>query len=871
MPTQKMLRFLVSISALSLVGVIRTKPTQAQLSNCPGPDDQQFPIDGNIFLFHNYQNLLGFPNSFVFNLSQPGSINNAGQLAVGQEQTLSLISGTTINTGTVSASGRKIIIAAVPGISQVQLSQEGMVLNLKLNAANLSNNGVLPESLPGLLTGGNSVSATGVSVDANGQVWLTDSNTQISTEAGTAIVSGTIDASNPNSEQTSGKINILGEKIGLMSANINASGSNDGSTVLVGGDDQGEGTIPKTQRPFRNIYSDKGTVTLNATNGNIAIADSVSSVESKTGETQQENQGEIESTKIDEQQGQGNLSFTSPASSADVSKKLLDDSTLQLTQQPNPNEDPLLQPSPELQSSQLRAANPVLPTPTRETRITPPKAEQPKGTIAVRHSEVVGSTVFSSKELNSITQPLEGRSVTLEELQGAVKAITRLYQEKGYLTSQAVVPEQRVTDGVVRIQVIEGSLAEIRIEGNRRVNSDYIRRRIQLGAKTPLRIDQLENQLRLLRADPLFENLNATLEAGSEAGQSVLVVRAKEANAFYGNVSSDNYSPPNFGSERLGAELGYRNLTGNGDNLSAAYYRSTTGGTNLLDLNYGIPLNAKNGTLQLRAVINRSKTTEPFDYEGNAEGYDISFSQPLIRNPREEFTLALGLSFRDNQTFVNGKACRLSRGPDDNGVSRTRVFRLGQDYIRRDSQGTWGLRSQFSLGTGLLDATINESPDPDSRFFKWLGQVQRTQRLGENILLIAQADLQLTPDTLSPLEPFVIGGGRSVRGYRQDVRAGDNGFRFSLENRFTLQRNQAGESVFDLAPFFDMGAVWNHPDNPNKLPNQTFLASLGLGLDWEPVPRLKIRLDYAVPFIDLKDRGENAQDEGFYFSVGYSF
>lgn len=65
--------------------------------------------------------------------------------------------------------------------------------------------------------------------------------------------------------------------------------------------------------------------------------------------------------------------------------------------------------------------------------------------------------------------------------------------------------------------------------------------------------------------------------------------------------------------------------------------------------------------------------------------------------------------------------------------------------------------------------------------------------------------------------------------------------------------------------------MWNHPDNPNDQPDQTFLASLGLGVLWEPIPNLNIRLDYGIPFVDLDDRRENAQDEGFHFSVGYQF
>ena len=94
------------------------------------------------------------------------------------------------------------------------------------------------------------------------------------------------------------------------------------------------------------------------------------------------------------------------------------------------------------------------------------------------------------------------------------------------------------------------------------------------------------------------------------------------------------------------------------------------------------------------------------------------------------------------------------------------------------------MRSQFSFGIDILDATINNDPIPDGRFFSWLGQVQRVQRLSNDQLLIVQAELQLTPDSLLPSQQFVIGGGQSVRGYRQNVRSGDNGFRSAaIEDR----------------------------------------------------------------------------------------
>ncbi|MBW4510874.1 MAG: ShlB/FhaC/HecB family hemolysin secretion/activation protein [Scytonematopsis contorta HA4267-MV1] len=502
----------------------------------------------------------------------------------------------------------------------------------------------------------------------------------------------------------------------------------------------------------------------------------------------------------------------------------------------------------------------------------------PEG-IFVRKIEVINNTVFSPQDLNPILQSFEGRELTLEEARQVADAITQLYLNKGYVNSRAVpiTQEFNTTNGVLKIIVIEGRLSEIVIQGTRRLTPSYICSRIRLGTGVPFNTGKLEEQLKLLRLDPLFANVEASLRPTGKIGQSVLIVRVEEANPFISSFSVDNYSAPSVGSERLGVALGHRNLTGMGDQLLGNYYRSTTGGSDAFDFTYQLPLNALNGTLQLRAAPNRNEVTQsPFDQlgiRGSQDLYEINYRQPLMRSPRQEFALFLGFTYQSGQTFIfNDLPNSFGIGPNQDGVSRTSVIKFGQDFVSRDPQGAWSLRSQFNLGTGLFDATINNAPIPDSRFFSWLGQVQRVQQLSENHLLLVQADLQLTPNSLLPSQQFVIGGGQSVRGYRQNVRFGDNGLRLSIEDRVTLQRNESGNPTIQIAPFFDLGAVWNHPDNPNRLPAETFLASTGLGLLWNQalgIDRLSLRFDYGIPLTNLKDRGNNAQDDGFYFSLVY--
>ena len=243
----------------------------------------------------------------------------------------------------------------------------------------------------------------------------------------------------------------------------------------------------------------------------------------------------------------------------------------------------------------------------------------------------------------------------------------------------------------------------------------------------------------------------------------------------------------------------------------------------------------------------------------SSEFYEVSFRQPIINSLRKEFALSLGFSFEENRNFVNG--VRLS------GTERTNVLKFGQDFTSRDIQGVWALRSQFNLGVDIFNGTVSDNEDEaDGIFFSWLGQIQRLQRLNENNLLIIQGDVQLTPDNLLASERFVIGGVRSVRGYRQNARLGDNGVRFSVEDRITLVKNSENTPIFQLAPFADLGVVWN---NSADDPDDNFLAGIGLGVLWQPVSGLDIRLDYAPPLVDLDDKGDNIQEDGFYFSINY--
>ena len=530
-----------------------------------------------------------------------------------------------------------------------------------------------------------------------------------------------------------------------------------------------------------------------------------------------------------------------------------------------PSIDPLLPPEDDLPPEPILEIEPPGSQPP-EFQPPAPGPPAPPAQVLVERFVVEGSTVFSEAELAAAVDPFVGKSLTLAELQQAADAVTQLYLNAGYLTSEAVLPPQEVEAGLVRLRVIEGFLEEIRVEGSDRL-TDYVRQRVALAGSAPVNQNRLEDQLRLLQTDSLFDNVEAGLRQGETEGGSLLTVRVSEAPAFSGSFGLDTLSPRSVGQFRTGATLRYQNLAGLGDRLQASAYRSTTGGSHAYDLSYQIPFNPQNGTLLLRLAPNNYRITDSslpefnLGLSGSADSYEVLVRQPLIRTTEEELALSAGFRHRQGSTLLLGFITP---------PTITSVFSVGQDYIRRDASGVWGIQSQFRLGTGLFNASV-APVGPDATFWSWQGQVQRWQVLNSNHRLLIQGNVQLTTDSLLGSEQFVLGGAQSVRGYYQNQRFGDNGLRLSIEDYITLQRDNNGRPITRLIPFLDVGYVW--ATNPVAVaPRQNWMVGTGLALETQLLDNLSARMDLGVPLVTL-DELPSDRPSGLraYFDVRYRF
>jgi hemolysin activation/secretion protein len=541
---------------------------------------------------------------------------------------------------------------------------------------------------------------------------------------------------------------------------------------------------------------------------------------------------------------------------------------------PNPNslpsDRPPVTPLPSDVLPQPSQSDPLDPPPQLpETQI--PGQDDPNLKFKVDRIEVVGSTVFKPEDFTPVTSPYIGRELTFAELLQVKDAVTKLYTDKGYVTTGALITPQTIESGLIKIQVIEGSLQEIKIVGNRRLNSQYIRSRIQLGAGKPLNVPHLMEKLQLLRLDPRIQNLSAELQTGVRPGSNSLQVEVKEADTFKLTTTLDNGRSPSVGSFRRGIDLQEANLLGMGDTLSVGYANSD--GSNAVNASYTLPVNAHNGTVSFSYNQGWNNVIEkPFtvlDIQSNSKSYDFSYRQPLIQKPTQELAVGVSFSRQESQTELgldNIGGFPLSPGADANGKTKISAVRFTQDYTQRSNKQVFAARSQFSVGLDWFGANVNDNA-PDSRFFSWRGQAQWVRQFKPDTLFLVKGDLQAAADSLVPLEQFGLGGQLSVRGYRQDALLTDNGMLLSAEFRLPIFRASKMGGVLQLTPFIDIGKGWNQN---GKNPSPSMLVGTGLGLLWKQGDTFSARLDWGIPLKSVEGEKNSLQENGLYFSVSYS-
>jgi hemolysin activation/secretion protein len=472
--------------------------------------------------------------------------------------------------------------------------------------------------------------------------------------------------------------------------------------------------------------------------------------------------------------------------------------------------------------------------------IVSPQIEVKNGTkITVKKFNVTGNTKVSSTEIEKITKDYIGREITITDLKLIADKITEIYWNKGYVTSFAYIPAQKVVDGVVEIKIIEGKVGKIKVEGNKYYTDNFIVKHFDnLKKEDVLNNKSLERSLLILNDFPKL-NAYANLTKGEGEGTTDIIVEVEEKYfPFNLNVFFNNFGSRYTGRERLGFTFDLGNLTKNGDILSL------TGIGHILDIDamnyykidYTFPLGGTGGKVgfswsKMQFEIDQEVLPPPgVEVEGKADIYSLNFSYPIIRARSNNLSVFGSLNHKDmynylfERTYINShdKYTTLELG-----VSRDRLFTNSHLY--------WTAKTTFGLGEfldGMSDSEYTSSSRPGLADGKWVKlnlDLVDILKIGKVELLTKFAG-QYTPDNLLTGEQMVLGGPESVRAYPTGEYLGDYGYLVSLELRtpFIPAENSINKYV-NWAFFIDHGAVFKNDILPGE-EKKNFATGIGAGI-----------------------------------------
>jgi hemolysin activation/secretion protein len=479
----------------------------------------------------------------------------------------------------------------------------------------------------------------------------------------------------------------------------------------------------------------------------------------------------------------------------------------------------------------------------------PPTIVELQGTqFHVNKIDVQGNSLIDSNVLKPIVAPFEGKELSLNELGQAVEKINEQYRKRGYLTTIAYIPPQDISQGAVVIRVLEGQVGDISVAGNKFYRTGILARYLDQGTGDPLNIGQLEKNLRRINRQGDFR-VRATLSANPIPGKTNIKLDVEERQPWQIGLTADNQGRPTIGTQRWGAELINRNVSGIGDRLTARWIGAA--GTQAALASYFIPLN-RFGT-ELGTTFGFSHVN--VDLKGGNHGnliageslnYGLVLSQPL--DHEHVFVADAGLNFRRVSSWLNGNR--------DSVQDDIRSLQLGLNFDKFDRYGRTFIRAQTSMGTTWFGG--------NRQFWKAQTTLNRIIRLPKGNFVIVRGYAQMTPDALPPAEQFQLGGAYSVRGYTEGVLIGDRGYQFSVEHRWPVPGLRlASPWLADRlqgATFFDFGRTWMDKSNtrtPQRI--ETTLAGAGLGVRMRLSQYMQGFVDFGFGLLARSDIEPNAQ------------
>lgn len=483
--------------------------------------------------------------------------------------------------------------------------------------------------------------------------------------------------------------------------------------------------------------------------------------------------------------------------------------------------------------------------------------------------QISGVKALPFKQIADVFSPMSNHEITVAELLQAADKITRMYQDQGYPLSFAFVPSQDFDGAVVKINVVEGYVDTVRIEGKPGSSEGRLQDIAgQLIQDRPLRKETFERITGILSLMPGMR-IDATVRPPTNtngAAEMVLTVKRRPVSVA---IAMDN-AASNLRGILSATENG---LTPLGEQISVSTM-VPRGPSNekYVGLNYAQPI-GKQGTL---FQVNVSDyTAEPFNqdlvpllfearYRTETRRLAASLGYPVILDGSRNLTVSGGAYAVKNTVRYTPS---LSLGPDFavdvSSSSDIRALSLELAWSKTAPQSA----TQVSGGVyqGIDDAGASRTnSNVDLDFTRFRTQFSRTDRFASQFGVTVSGTGQFSDSILPTSEQISFGSRQFGLAYPTGEIAGDKGWGLALELNYTLASGVTWLSQVQPYLMTDSARIYGNAGTPSH----SKIASVGAGF------RVSDQRHYSLDLSLARPTGEipvNAGDRSLRFNLSYSY
>lgn len=461
----------------------------------------------------------------------------------------------------------------------------------------------------------------------------------------------------------------------------------------------------------------------------------------------------------------------------------------------------------------------------------PQQEAPPQSDLRVTLSDVVfeGATAVPVADLEALAANYVGREMALAEVFRLAEEVTAEYRRRGYVLSRAVVGPQRIETGVVTIQVLEGYVASVNIEGDAGGYRPFLEGYMApVLAGRPTSGDALSRAL-LLTRDLRGSSVRAVVTPSATLPGAADISLVVERDPFQGFVAIDNRGSRWLGPVQVYGGLTFNDALGLGEQISTTVVAAPEDGElGFVSLNYDQPVGASG--LHVNAFASYA-FTKPGDelarlgVEGESTTFGLGLTYPLVRSR------ATNLLFRANFTARDSESSNDFIDPlFDDSIRTVSAEVFGNHADAWGGVTTWQVGA--TRGLDLLGAT-KDSDANKSRFTgtaeatRFNIELSRLQPLVNGFYLQVAGTAQLSSDSLLASEEFGLGGAAFARAFDPSEVTGDKGVAGKVELFYTLPPQSFG--TVEPFAFYEAGKVRQNDPLPGEKVSER-LESAGLGV-----------------------------------------